>query len=263
MESVLLNTSVEGPSSLNIASHTPAKSHGAFELKFLINDAQATEIIEWARKTLDPDPHFDPELGDGYRVNSLYLDTSDFDVFHRTTGFRQQKFRLRRYGREPKVWFEQKCKRKGFVRKRRTASDDCEIAKRLTQSADPSWDGHWFREKVDQRGLRPVCQITYQRFARIGTNDDGPIRMTIDDSLIARLAQGWLVPQGSIEGIPLLEGQRILELKFRGAMPGAFRRLIEKHQLRLTPFSKYRTSVEECVPLDCLAGDESRGLDDA
>ena len=262
MESGLLNSSLEESSRLNIATQTPAKSHGAFELKFLIDDRQATELIAWARMNLTPDPHFDPEFGDGYRVNSLYLDTDDFDVFHRTTGFRQQKFRLRRYGRESVVWFEQKCKRKGFVRKRRTSADDGDIAKRLVLSADANWEGHWFRDKVDQRGLRPVCQITYQRFARMGANDDGPIRMTIDDNLIARLAQGWQVPKEAIEGIPLLEGQRILELKFRAAMPGAFRRLIEKYQLQLTRFSKYRTSVEECVPLDCLAGDESRGFDD-
>lgn len=248
---------------LNIADTTPSKSHGAYEFKFLIDESQTGEIIAWARENLNPDPHADPELADGYRVNSLYLDTSYFDVFHRTTGFRQQKFRLRRYGRETVVWFEQKIKRKGFVRKRRTSVPDTEVANRLAQLADMDWDGHWFRSQVDERGLQPVSQITYDRFARIGVANDGPIRLTIDDNLTARLAQGWQVPAGAIEGIPLLEGKRILELKFRGAMPGVFRRLIENHQLRLTRFSKYRTSVEECVPLDCLAGDETRGMDDA
>jgi hypothetical protein len=242
---------------------TPAKSHGAYEFKFLLDESQALQIADWARSNLDPDPHFDPEFGDGYCVNSLYLDTKYFDVFHRRTGFRQQKFRLRRYGRESTVWFEEKCKRKDFVRKRRSSVDQDEVVDRLVHSAETEWEGIWFRKKIDERGLRPVSQITYHRFARIGTSDVGPIRLTIDDHLTARLAQGWQVPAGSIEGIPLLEGRRILELKFRSTMPAAFRRLIENHDLRLTPFSKYRTSVEECVPLDCLAGDETRGLDDA
>ena len=247
----------------DIANMTPQKSHGAYELKFLIDDSQAGKIVGWARVNLQPDPHFDPEFGDGYRVNNLYLDTADFDVFHRTTGFRQQKFRLRRYGCESGVWFEQKCNRNGFVRKRRTSVDESDISNRLVNGSDVEWCGHWFRRKIGHHQLRPVSQIAYQRFARIGANDEGPIRLTIDDNLTARLAQGWQVPAGLMEGIPLLEGQRVLELKFRGALPVAFRRLIENHQLRLTPFSKYRTSVEECVPLDCLAGDDIRGFDDA
>jgi hypothetical protein len=233
------------------------KVRGTYELKFLIDAGRAAVITAWAREHLDPDPHADSRLGDGYRVNSLYLDTPQFDVFHRMDGFRQQKFRLRRYGRESLVWFEQKRKRKGLVRKRRVSVPESDIASRLVLPVEAEWDGTWFREKFDQQGLRPVCQVTYERFARIKATNEGLMRLTIDDELTARLADGWTVPAGPIEGVSLLDEQRILELKFRGAMPIIFRRLIEDQQLQLTPFSKYRTSVEECAPFDTLTGSQT------
>jgi hypothetical protein len=202
-------------------------------------------------------------MGDGYLVNSLYLDTPRFDVFHRVEGFRQQKYRLRRYGREDVVWFEQKRKRKGLVRKKRVAVNESEISTRLILPGDPAWGGHWFRGRVDEHKLRPVCRITYRRFACMKPTDDGHMRLTMDDRLLASVAVGWQVPREPLDGVGLLDGKRILELKFHGAMPVLFRSLIEQRRLQVTEFSKYRTSVEECVPLDAIIGDESRGLANA
>ncbi len=238
------------------------KSRGTFELKFLIDEDRAAEIMAWARQHLDADPHADPELGDGYHVNSLYLDTPHFDVYHRADSFRQRKYRLRRYGSEALVWCELKRKRKGLVRKRRVSVDEADLAFRLTSMNDADWEGDWFRNQLGVQCLRPICQVTYQRFARMQTTDEGPVRLTVDSRLTARLAHVWQVPSSPLDeaskpaGIPLLEKQRILELKFRGAMPALFRRLIEEQRLQVTSFSKYRTSVEECVPLDWLVGNE-------
>jgi hypothetical protein len=247
------------------AIETPArtKSRGTFELKFLIDEGRAADIMAWAREHLDADPHADSSLGDGYHVNSLYLDTPHFDVYHRADSFRQRKYRLRRYGSEGLVWCELKRKRKGLVRKRRVSVDEADLALRLTSMNEADWEGDWFRSQLDVQCLRPVCQVTYQRFARMKATDEGPVRLTIDDHLKARLAGAWEVPSSPLDGISLLDGQRILELKFRGAMPLMFRRLVEEQQLQVTSFSKYRTSAEECVPLDWLSGDTTRGTDDA
>ncbi|MEK6257492.1 MAG: polyphosphate polymerase domain-containing protein [Planctomycetota bacterium] len=246
-----------------------ARSRGTFELKFLIDEDRAADIMAWARERLDADPHADPELGDGYHVNSLYLDTPHFDVYHRADSFRQRKYRLRRYGSEGLVWCELKRKRKDLVRKRRVSVDEADLALRLTSMNEADWEGGWFRSQLDRQCLRPVCQVTYQRFARMRATGEGPVRLTIDSRLTARLAHEWRVPSSPLDevsqptGVPLLTEQQILELKFRGAMPVLFRRLVEEQQLQVTSFSKYRTSVEECVPLDWLSGDTERGTDDA
>ena len=246
------SSEVTGDPAIEVDPHRTRQ--GTFELKFLVDTRRAMEIMAWARNHLDPDPHADPHYGDGYRVNSLYLDTPQFDVFHRMDGFRQQKFRLRRYGQESLVWFEQKRKRKGLVRKRRVPVGESEISARLSQPVSPDWDGIWFRNRLDEQGLRPVCQVTYERFARVKFTDQGTLRLTIDGGLTACPAEGWTIPAGPIDGVALLDEKRILELKFRGAMPLLFRNLVEQQQLQVTPFSKYRTSVEECIPLDVHTG---------
>lgn len=252
-----------------IDSPVRTKSPGTYELKFLIDEGRAADIMAWAREHLEPDPHADSKLGDGYHVNSLYLDTPHFDVYHRADSFRQRKYRLRRYGSEGLVWCELKRKRMGLVRKRRVVVDESDLALRLTSMNEAVWEGDWFRSQLSVQCLRPVCQVTYQRFARMKATDEGPVRLTIDSRLTARLAHEWQVPSNPLDEvsqsnvIPLLGDRRILELKFRAALPLMFRRLVEEQQLQVTSFSKYRTSVEECVPLDWLVGDEMRGTDEA
>lgn len=229
-------------------------SRGAYELKFLLNTSQNEAVRDWARKNLNPDPHVSPTLGDSYEVNSLYLDTPNFDVFHRADGFRQSKYRLRRYGSESVVWLELKRKEDGRVRKRRTSVADGEIGKMLHAPADLVWPGSWFQSRRNELQLQPVCQVTYQRFATIGTSTNGPIRLTIDSNLRCQPTSDWSIPNQPLAGDLLLSDQQILELKFHETIPSAFRDLIQKCGLTFTSFSKYRQSVEACISLERLMG---------
>lgn len=232
-------------------------SHGAFETKFVVEHSVAVTIQEWARQHLDADPHASGDDNDGYHVNSVYLDTPNFDTFRRNPFFRRRKFRLRRYGGEATIWLELKRKRNGLVRKRRVSVTEADLSQRLAQPHDPEWDGAWFHRRLEKRQLRPVCQVTYCRFARIGTSATGPIRLTIDGDLFANGAADWKVPSTPLSGEPLLSGRRIVEFKFREALPAAFRGLIQDLRLVPTSFSKYRESVTACVPLARLMGEPS------
>ena len=245
-----------------IESPTPIKSRGTYELKFLIDEGQAAIIKAWAKEHLDADCHADPSFRDGYRVNSLYLDTPHFDVFHGTEEHRQMKYRLRRYGSEGQVWCELKRKSKGLVRKRRISVEESELARRLALRDEANWEGSWFQHQLEASCLRPVCQVTYQRFAYTKETHEGNMRLTIDDHLKAQLCDTWEVPSSVLDGGTLLNGQSILELKFQGAMPVLFRRLIEEQQLHVTSFSKYRTSVEKCVPQNWLLCTAKQGVQD-
>lgn len=229
-------------------------SRGTYEIKFLIDDVQGQFIRDWARTHLQPDPHSSPEFGCGYSVNSLYLDTPEFDVYHRGQGFRQRKYRLRRYGSEAAVWMEVKRKHEGRVRKRRTLVPDAEVLARLNFSVDEAWEGRWFQKRLQVLQLRPVCQVTYQRFACVGTSSNGPIRLTIDSDLNSQPAHGWNVPNAPLQSGQLLRNHQILELKFRESIPAAFRVLIEDLRLVTASFSKYRQSVEACIPMQQLMG---------
>lgn len=227
---------------------------GASEMKFVVDASIADAIADWAERSLAADPH-GGESEDGYRVNSLYLDTLNFDTYRRRPGFRRRKFRLRRYGNESTIWLELKRKRNGLVRKRRVSVAETEWSQQISQPSDLEWEGAWFRRRLDQRQLRPVCQVTYRRTARIGVSATGPIRLTIDRDLFATDAADWHVPSGPLSGEPLLNGQRIVELKFRDVLPASFRGLIQDLRLAPSSFSKYRESVAACIPLSRLTGE--------
>lgn len=253
------------PDSASLAvSPSLISPHGASEMKFVVDATVADSIAAWAEQHLVADPHAG-ENGEGYCVNSLYLDTPNFDTFRRRPGFRRRKFRLRRYGNEPTIWLEVKRKRNGLVRKRRVSVAESEWSRQLQQPCDLEWEGAWFRRRLDQRQLQPVCQVTYRRTARIGTSASGPIRLTIDRDLFATVAADWRVsseplsveslPGASLLGNSLLNGRRIVELKFRDVLPASFRGLIQDLRLAPSSFSKYRESVAACIPMSRLTGE--------
>jgi hypothetical protein len=218
---------------------------GSYELKFLVADPLADAILARARASLAPDPHADHTIGDGYRVNSLYFDTAGLDVYHRFGSFGRRKFRLRRYGSEPRVFLERKSKTRGLVRKRRTAVPEAELSVLANGNAEQTWPGLWFHRRLTKRKLAPKTQISYERVARVGMSPEGSIRFTVDRHIRCRAAADVSV-QCLPDGAEILTGQSIVEFKFRVALPALFKGLM--HEFALTPssVSKYRLSVETC-----------------
>ena len=221
----------------------------ACELKFLVNLATSEALRLWARTHLQPDPHSDGESGDGYRITSLYFDTEHFDVFHRRGSFGRSKYRVRRYGTGEIAFLERKLKTKGLLAKRRSIVhlERLGLLHGPTPVTDP--DAFWFHRRLLARRLRPICQITYRRTARFALTDLGPIRMTLDDDLRALPVQA-LACDESRPAEAILPEHRVLELKFRGELPGLFRSLLQEFSLAPKTFSKYRHAARTlgCVP---------------
>jgi hypothetical protein len=220
---------------------------GAYELKFLLPEAQVENVVAWARERLPADPYADASTDETYRIHSVYLDTADLAVYRRRPGFRSSKLRLRRYGTEEIVYLEEKRKHRGWVSKVRTLVTAAELP--LLQSPAPpdGWAGAWFRQALEERQLAPCCQVVYRRLAREGEADGAPVRLTIDRDLRCSRAPG-LVPCPENEPqlpIPLT----ILELKYRDRLPRRFRELVHTFGLAPDPESKYRRAAEACVPV--------------
>jgi hypothetical protein len=211
----------------------------ASELKFLLDSSCGEQVRQWARTHLEADPHGAGPFSDEYLTSSLYFDTHERDVFHRRGSFGKAKYRIRRYGRLETVFLERKLRTSRMVIKRRTMMpigvlDDLET---LTDP-DRTWPGGWFHRRLMARGLRPVCALSYHRMAR-GTMVDGlQARLTLDDRVrAAPVARAHF--NGDL-GVPVLDEQLILELKFRGQLPAVFKRLVEEFKLAAQPVSKYR-----------------------
>ncbi len=213
------------------------------EMKFLISPACADEIRAWARGHMLPDPHAGGEGGDSYRVTSLYLDTPDLAVYERRGSYARSKYRVRRYGDSGLVFLERKLKTRNRVGKLRSVVPVEELAWLQDGEAPRGWAGRWFQDRVRLRNLRPVCQISYRRTARLGVTEGGPIRLTVDEGLVASPADGYRF-QALDGATALLPEQRILELKYKREIPGLFKELMQTFNLRPQAASKYRMAVE-------------------
>lgn len=215
----------------------------AYEVKFLLSESKAQHVEAWASQHLAYDPHVDPARGNTYHTTSVYLDTAALDIFHGRAPFRRRKFRIRRYGTEPRVYLERKSRTGDRVRKRRTLIGYGELGLLHDPTFNHTWPGCWFHRRLHVRRLRPTCQISYVRAAFMGENSQGPLRLTLDRQVRCAPASAWSPsdPQGEL---PLLTGEVVLELKFRDSLPTLYKRLM--HELALIPgvVSKYRLAVQ-------------------
>jgi hypothetical protein len=224
-------------------SPVPSPPPFVSEIKFLVDPPTARRLREWARAHMSPDPNGGGPYSDEYQTTSLYLDTPQLDVFHRRGSFGRAKYRVRRYGDTSTLFLERKLKNRGLLHKRRTAVE-VEALGRLTMAdaGARDWRGHWFHRRLLARQLRPICEISYMRTARVTLNDDGPVRLTIDEAVQARPAEELRFAMAP--GVPALERQCIVEFKYRDLPPVLLKRLVQDFALEPQPVSKYRLSVE-------------------
>lgn len=250
--------SVDGAASPQSDTRPAKRRPGAYELKFLLPDEIADELLAAVRPFLPPDPHAEPapqtgEPGECYRIHSLYLDTPQFEVFRRIGSHGRRKFRLRRYGDEPRIWAERKSKSLGRVVKRRSPLDPA-VLPELSLPAPPSPTAEsseptpgqplsWFRRRIQRRLLQPICQIAYRRIARVGQGTLQGLRLTVDRGLQGQRAAGWLLTALD-RPLDLLRGESIVEMKFPEAMPDLFKQLIGRYALTPQTISKYRWMVQ-------------------
>ncbi|MBL8237620.1 MAG: polyphosphate polymerase domain-containing protein [Bryobacterales bacterium] len=213
------------------------------EMKFLIAPGCAAAIREWARAKMSPDPNAGGAAGDEYRVTSLYLETGDFAVYERRGSYGRSKYRVRRYGENDRIFLERKLKTNNRVGKMRSIVGLDEVALLDRESSPKRWAGRWFHERIEARELRPVCQISYSRMARLALSESGPIRLTVDQDLRALPVSGYRFGEAGA-GAVLLPEQRILEIKYKLEIPGLFKELMQQFDLRPAASSKYRMAVE-------------------
>jgi len=223
-------------------SGTVERREFASEIKFLIPPDRVELIRAWARAHLEPDPNGTGADHDTYGITSLYFDTNRFDVFHGSGSFGRSKYRVRRYNGNESIFLERKTKTRTWVSKRRSlvGIDYLPLLKGASASVD--WPGFWFHRRLLGRQLQPVCQISYQRTARVGTAEGHPIRMTLDRDLRASARLAHAFDDRSV-GTPLLDQTWILELKYRHTLPALFKRLITELAPSPQRISKYRLAV--------------------
>ena len=221
--------------------HSRETRSRAREIKFVVSNELASRIQTWMREHLAADDFGVGEHRDEYATTSLYFETDQFDVFHRRGSYGKSKYRARRYGTSPVMFLERKFRTDRVLIKRRTIVPVTDFDRLQANAADPAWDGYWFHRRLLARSLRPLIQVCYHRTARLGMSSTGQYRMTVDfDLRVLPLPDRAFLPG---VGLPLLDGQNIVELKYCVALPGAFKRLVEEFALKTQPVSKYRAGL--------------------
>ncbi|MBY0525162.1 MAG: polyphosphate polymerase domain-containing protein [Gemmataceae bacterium] len=214
----------------------------AYELKFQLTGPEADAIEAWARAKLTPDPHGNDGV---YQIVSIYHDTPRLDVYHRGIGFRRNKFRMRRYNNGTFLFLERKTRRGDRVRKKRAVVSLNDLQLLAGRNVPESWEGSWFHRRLQLCELQPTCRVSYERTAFFGSAADGPIRLTLDRSLVGAPVRDWDVSPVD-DGVSLLPDGVLLEMKFHAHLPPLFRELLPQLPCQSARVSKYRRCIEFC-----------------
>lgn len=218
------------------------------ELKFSVSEGDAARLAAALSPLLPPDPHARDAPGEIYRVESLYFDTAALDVFHRSEGFSETKYRVRRYAGTGALFLEEKRKTAGLVRKRRTSVGEADVASLADRADTPlSGDaGDWFRERLRGLSLSVVCEIAYERWARHGEIEGVPVRVTVDRAIRCLPSRVARFAGAATDSSALALETRVLEMKFPAALPAALKEIVRFFSLRPSAVSKYRLAIERC-----------------
>jgi hypothetical protein len=221
----------------------------------LVDARLGDDIRAWARNRLGPDPHGGGAFKDQYGVTSVYLDTSAHDVYYRRGSYARSKYRIRHYENDQAAFLERKLRTRLRLTKRRTRIALASVPGMRLDSPDPAHPGYWFFRRVALRKLRPVCVIRYSRTARMADTSEGPVRMTLDASVVASPTNVVTLDPESAR--TLVDGLMILELKYSGVFPRIFKDLVDEFHLTPRPASKYRFAVQALELTGSTAGVET------
>jgi hypothetical protein len=215
--------------------------HAAREIKFVTDAALRPSIVQWAREHFGPDGHGAGIQADEYSTATLYLETPEFHVYRRCGSYGRSKYRIRRYGESDLVFIERKFRTSRLLAKRRTLIPLAELQRLHTALPDASWQGYWFHRRMRLRRIEPLIQLSYDRVARVGTSETGPVRMTIDTNLHVLPMRDLAFLPGA--GQPFLQGSCIVEVKFRARLPAIVRQFAGDLGLGVQKISKFRAAL--------------------
>jgi SPX domain protein involved in polyphosphate accumulation len=232
-----------------------------FECKYMIPRHQVPAIRQWMLMFLAPDRFAMRHPGYVYSINSLYLDSADYELYRTTAvGMKNRfKLRIRCYDDNPAtpLFFEIKRRVDRIIRKSRVTLSRPDAMALLRGEKRPSdvvadADLHHlesFFELMRGLGAGPVARIRYRREAYESTVND-MVRLTFDFDLAFAPTLDFNFALGHGDWHPVPMPGVLLEVKFTDYMPQWLVEMIRNFELSKVPFSKYNQSVERILSPD-------------
>ena len=231
----------------------PTLEFQRYECKYVLPELTALEVQRYAMAWLVPDEHAARRPDHTYSIASLYLDSASLRLHHETQGGERSRYklRIRTYGddADDPVFFEIKRRHNAVITKSRTMLSraqmadffagrfDCDALNERDRRCIAEFRGH-----VLELDARPIVIVRYQRQAYMGAFEPG-VRVTFDRAIHCARSDVPVVRHGGDGWLPVEDRSVVLELKFRGTMPGWMQELVRRFELRRTSYSKYSHSV--------------------
>jgi len=232
-----------------------------YEFKYLITEEQQDFVRTLVSFFLEPDPH---GLGAAYSVNSLYLDTWEWDMAMMTVEGLKNRFKLRArcydFKATSPVFLENKGRVGTSIVKSRAKIDRDQAIDILLGNLPPeegfrATDARSqdqvtrFRNRMDFLDLRPRLWVRYQREAWVSCVGDGS-RLTFDYKLQFQhpIDNAPMNPEESQWVDVDLSPNIILEMKFNGASPKWMADLVQLLGLKRISCSKYGHGARIMAP---------------
>ena len=215
-----------------------------------------TARVEELKARIAPYMEIDPYNTDGkpYMICNLYYDGEDDHVIRESVQLPKykEKLRLRSYGvpsADSKVFLELKKKTCGVGTKRRTKLRYGDLTHYLNTGIHPeglSYIDEQVLREIDyyrsHEDVAPRVYVSYLRTAYHG-KEDPSFRLTFDSDILTRRYDLDLTL--GRYGTPILtEGTTLLEVKFSGAVPFWFARVMSDFGLSFHTFSKVGTDFK-------------------
>ena len=189
----------------------------------------------------------------GHTICNLYYDTPTDELIRNSIEkpVYKEKLRLRSYGvpdKDSDVFLEIKKKYDGIVNKRRIVLGLEEAYAYLDEHKRPDRKSQILNELdyfLSHYPLEPKVYLAYERVALFG-KEDNEFRVTFDTNIRAR-TNHLRLEEGS-DGAYILEpGNHIMEVKITNSTPLWFAKLLSKHGIVSSSFSKYGTFYKKQV----------------
>ncbi len=223
-----------------------ANTFKRMEKKTTLPTSLVDELKERIAPHMAPDPY---NIGGApYMICNLYYDAEDDHVIRESVSLPKykEKLRLRSYGvptLDTKVFLELKKKYYGVGTKRRTKLRLGDVEEYLETGRHPTGlsyiDEQVLREIDYYRSHQTVVPRTYVSYMRCAYHgvEDPSFRLTFDSDILTRRHD--LKLELGRYGEPILtEGTTLLEVKFSGAVPFWFCRIMSEYGLSFHTFSK-------------------------
>lgn len=211
------------------------------EIKHQIAPREDLVLSGRLKKLFSPDAHAGPN-GE-YLVTSLYFDTfADDALREKLSGLgKRVKFRLRYYGKNPKVLRLEKKEKIGSLCKKQTAALTLEQAQALLQSdlgflldaQEPLCAE--FYSRLQGEGLRPKAVVRYRREAYV--YPPGNVRITIDRDIRTGVGETGFFEERL--PLPALQGLSVLEIKYDAFLPEIVKMAVQVPNRQAAACSKY------------------------